>query len=306
MGNYTCITFIMAPNSIATILLFFLQVVEYAETTSNRGAGRHFNVDEKRVREWRKQKAQLSNLPPGKDRVGRAGCHPLLLDLEYELVAWIKNSPVRPTYTNIQDKALELYTGDKPFKASRGWLEKFLHRHDLYINKKPPLFELHQALPDELHVPTEPDAIEVTQEEINEVAGELDEVDIQACLNLAKTIQETMRQGGDESALTLARSIEESVKKSIAETLNKNEGTAGLNAEQMQNLTESLVESVQERVAQSLHAAQVQSIAESLAEAVKGGQMESITDSLAETVEESIAEVPTDIQLTIEEPSSIV
>ena len=42
---------------------FKLKVVEFAEKNSNRGAGRHFGVDEKRVREWRKHKEQLESSP---------------------------------------------------------------------------------------------------------------------------------------------------------------------------------------------------------------------------------------------------
>ena len=42
---------------------FKLQVVEYAEKkNTNRSAGRKFSVDEKRVREWKKQKHDLDNL----------------------------------------------------------------------------------------------------------------------------------------------------------------------------------------------------------------------------------------------------
>ena len=37
--------------------------MEYAEQDTNRGPGRKFGVDEKRVREWRKQKDELQTLP---------------------------------------------------------------------------------------------------------------------------------------------------------------------------------------------------------------------------------------------------
>ena len=52
---------------------FKLKVVEFAEKNSNRGAGRHFGVDEKRVREWRKQKEQLESLPRKKRRMDGGG-----------------------------------------------------------------------------------------------------------------------------------------------------------------------------------------------------------------------------------------
>ena len=38
---------------------FKLRVVEYAENESNRAASRKVQVDERRVREWRSQKAAL-------------------------------------------------------------------------------------------------------------------------------------------------------------------------------------------------------------------------------------------------------
>ena len=52
---------------------FKLKVVEFAEKNSNRGAGRKFGVDEKRVREWRKQKPQLESLPRKKKRMDGGG-----------------------------------------------------------------------------------------------------------------------------------------------------------------------------------------------------------------------------------------
>ena len=42
---------------------FKLKVVEYAENHSNTKAGRKFAVDEKSVRYWKKQKADLTALP---------------------------------------------------------------------------------------------------------------------------------------------------------------------------------------------------------------------------------------------------
>ena len=56
---------------------FKLKVIEFAEQNTNRGAGRKYGVDEKRVREWRKQKDQLANLNSKKRRLdggGAQGC----------------------------------------------------------------------------------------------------------------------------------------------------------------------------------------------------------------------------------------
>ena len=73
----------------ALTLAFKLKVVEFAEKNSNRGAGRHFGVDEKRVREWRKQKEQLESLPRNKRRMDGGGRKAALTDMEEELLVWI-------------------------------------------------------------------------------------------------------------------------------------------------------------------------------------------------------------------------
>ena len=114
---------------------FKLKVVEFAEGNTNRGAGRKFEVDEKMVRVWRKQKEQLETVPPDKLRLG---CHPLLPDLEATLAAWVKEHQaknIRITRAAIQAKALELHSGPVEFKASLGWLDKFFHRHDLSLKR---------------------------------------------------------------------------------------------------------------------------------------------------------------------------
>ena len=38
------------------------EAVNYAEVNGNRGAGRKYGVDEKRIREWRKNKAKIAAL----------------------------------------------------------------------------------------------------------------------------------------------------------------------------------------------------------------------------------------------------
>ena len=118
---------------------FKLKVVAYAEQNSNRGAGRKFSVDERRVREWRKQKEQLVSMPDKKKRLGTPGRKVLLPDMEEELAAWIEDQrsqhlPV--TRTAIQMKAKELHQGSEEFGASRGWLEKFLHRYGFTLRRK--------------------------------------------------------------------------------------------------------------------------------------------------------------------------
>ena len=69
---------------------FKLQVVAFAEKSSNRGAVRQFKVDEKRVREWKLQKRKLIELYALKNKPKRrlpgGGGKPRLGDLEEHLV----------------------------------------------------------------------------------------------------------------------------------------------------------------------------------------------------------------------------
>jgi len=67
---------------------FKLQVVEFAEQSSNMAAERQFGVCEKQVREWRKQKSILQELPKTKRaRRGKVASFPLL---EEELRQWVE------------------------------------------------------------------------------------------------------------------------------------------------------------------------------------------------------------------------
>ena len=61
---------------------FKLKVVEYAENYSNRAAARRHQVDERSVRDWRKQKDQLSTLLSKKQRLSGAGRKPKFPEVE--------------------------------------------------------------------------------------------------------------------------------------------------------------------------------------------------------------------------------
>ncbi|OOZ66168.1 hypothetical protein BOW47_12420, partial [Solemya velum gill symbiont] len=45
---------------------FKLKAVEFAEENGNRAAGRKFDISEKLVRDWRKQKEELLEMPKTK------------------------------------------------------------------------------------------------------------------------------------------------------------------------------------------------------------------------------------------------
>ncbi len=93
---------------------FKLKVVGFAENNSNRGAGRKFSVDERRVRVWSKQKAELERLPSKKRRLEGGGRKVALPEMEEELAAWIeglRSQNFKVTRTSIQYKAVEIAQG---------------------------------------------------------------------------------------------------------------------------------------------------------------------------------------------------
>ena len=107
---------------------------------TNRGAASHFSVNEKQVRQWRLKKDDL-NLKPKKKRLDGGGRKARLLDVEDMVMAWIdelRSGNLRVTCSGIQRKATELARseGDTEFTASRGWLAKFFHRHQLSLRRK--------------------------------------------------------------------------------------------------------------------------------------------------------------------------
>ncbi len=137
---------------------------------TNRSASRKFGVDEKRVREWRKQKEDLKGLPPKKKRMTGGGHRAALPEMEENLAAWIENmraQNARVTRSSVQMKALELahqdcrhfnffflcfslftlLLGDVDFRASDGWLQKFLQRQHFSLRRKT---TVSQRLPQDL------------------------------------------------------------------------------------------------------------------------------------------------------------
>ena len=120
---------------------FKLKVIEFAEQNTNRSAARKYGVDEKRVREWKKQKDQLGSLNSKKRRLDGGGCKAALPNMEEEFVAWIESlraQNLRVTHSNVQSKALELdqARGTEEFHASDGCLQKFLKRHSFSLHRR--------------------------------------------------------------------------------------------------------------------------------------------------------------------------
>ena len=131
---------------------FKLKAVMCAEESTNRGAARKLGVDERRIREWRKQKDDLESLNSKKRRLEGAGRKHALPDMEEELVTWIealRAQNLRVTRSNIQSKALELARvyGSVEFGATTGWISKFLKRHNFSLRRKT---TVSQRLPQDL------------------------------------------------------------------------------------------------------------------------------------------------------------
>ena len=113
-------------------IAFKLEVIKYAEDTSNRRAAIFYNIDRKRVQEWRKQKEKLEPIK-NKDQVralkgrGRKAKYPVL---EVELLDYIKKRREKKqaiTTFMIRNKAKELGQtfGHKDAQFSHGWVERF-------------------------------------------------------------------------------------------------------------------------------------------------------------------------------------
>lgn len=134
-----------------------LEIIEYAEKFSNRGAGRKFEVDEACVRRWRKQKTNILELvqkggmaakTPRISKGGRKSASPLLDRLVLEWVREKRGDSVRISTTMLQKRAREIATGNlevqeqldrsihDEFHASRGWVVRFMKRNNLSFRRK--------------------------------------------------------------------------------------------------------------------------------------------------------------------------
>ena len=159
---------------------FKLEVVECAEKTSNRGAGRIFSVDDKMVRDWRKHKAELISLPATRKRLGRGGRKPAFPEMEDSLMVWIaaqKAMDYKVSRDDVQKKAMQLSQGcgnAAGFTASRGWLDNFLRRKDIYLQPRKHYLVRKKTLPILEDVEQQPNAESVMIEE-NKELKELEE-----------------------------------------------------------------------------------------------------------------------------------
>lgn len=137
--------------------VFKLTVIKDAEVQGNRAAARKFDVDERRVREWRGNKESLvalSAIPSGTKRkhVDGGGRKPLFKDVDDLVFDWVtsrRERGLRVSRKLIMKKAQVVFDelklarrdstscdAEEEFKASRGWLEKFMRRNHLSLRRK--------------------------------------------------------------------------------------------------------------------------------------------------------------------------
>jgi hypothetical protein len=93
-------------------------------------------------------KTELQQLQDGKDkkrkRVEGGGCKTVSEDMDRQLIQWIFNMrgrQLRVSRKMIRLKAAEIYDNCEDatrctFKASRGWLDKFMHRNELSVRRR--------------------------------------------------------------------------------------------------------------------------------------------------------------------------
>ena len=97
---------------------FEKQVVVYAEANSNRSAASHFDVEPKRVREWRKDFEKTKSTKPNRQRLdgGRRKC--IDENLEEDSVHWIYDEA--PVWNDMVSNTTVEKTGSKevPMKST--------------------------------------------------------------------------------------------------------------------------------------------------------------------------------------------
>ena len=131
-----------------------LEVIAYAESNSKEVAARKFRVDAKRIREWCQKKAELETSANPRKRLHGSGRKPLSTELEDRVLEWIHDMRARgqrvsrrstskkgeiiwhelkrsngTDVTTCSDDNEEISQQD--FKASNGWVVRFMKRHGL-------------------------------------------------------------------------------------------------------------------------------------------------------------------------------
>ena len=126
---------------------FKLEAVRFAvECNSTYKAAKKFNVDRKRIREWRANQSKLESASCKRKPLDGAGRKPFDLDIEEVLLEWVHkrhSNGFRVSRKMIRSKARFLHEEKckemelpPTFTASIGWVQKFMTRHGLCIQCK--------------------------------------------------------------------------------------------------------------------------------------------------------------------------
>ena len=110
---------------------FKLKVAEFAEKHGNRPAGREFSVSEKIVRDCRKQKEVLQEMPKSMS-ASRPGGKPHWPELERKLLEWVqenRKNGIGLCGMMVRVKEMDLHD----FTGNPTWLYCFMRRHDLVL-----------------------------------------------------------------------------------------------------------------------------------------------------------------------------
>ncbi|EFO94061.1 hypothetical protein CRE_27869 [Caenorhabditis remanei] len=118
---------------------FKKEAVQFAIKTNNVKAAERFSVSRQCIQNWKEQQAELESAVE-KDgakrrRLNGAGRHVKDADFDENLSAWVREKrakKLRVTRRMIQQRAREC----SDFKASNGWLERFLKRNNL-VSRRP-------------------------------------------------------------------------------------------------------------------------------------------------------------------------
>ncbi|EGT54691.1 hypothetical protein CAEBREN_25611 [Caenorhabditis brenneri] len=151
-------------------LEFKNKVIQYAERTNNCQAAIKYQVPRQCIQRWRQIKPELEELMQGtphsskKKRLGGGGRPLKNVELDEKLDLWLK-AKIRERGTKITGKMIKEYAisiaGNDSFKASNGWLQRFMIRHGLAApppprNAPPTPEESPRSSPE----PTEPEDVD--------------------------------------------------------------------------------------------------------------------------------------------------
>ncbi len=116
------------------------KVILYAEENTNRGAGRHFGIDECTIRQWRKQRDRIFASTSSK-KTFRGAKSGIYVEVEKILVEYVKERRAQGltvTRKNLKKEALQEAENQNVtgFKASEGWCSRFMARHGFSIRRR--------------------------------------------------------------------------------------------------------------------------------------------------------------------------